>query len=195
MPDTVSGSGNPVGWPPLVMSHGEYLDPPPRLPIDDGKREPHQGRPANVWLLDDPEPGRVGAHGIQGLLERRQIVAAEPGPTGLIVGDSLQMLRFRLWVEPDRHRRSNRAFRRTSSSEIPCTSPLSSSRARRACLRQARLARARLRTAHRDSIAASRRAPPFRRAAGSGPPPAGSWSPSCLLLRSAPTRFRSWRTS
>ena len=141
-------------------------------------------RPTNIRLVDDPVAVRVRAHGFQGLLERRQIVGAEPGPSGLVIDDGLQMLRFGLGVEPDRHRSSDRAFRSTSSAGIACTSPLSSSRARRAA-RTARFAQARFRTARRDSTAASQRAPPSRRAAGSGPPAAGSWSPSCSLLRSA----------
>ena len=53
---SVSGSGDPVGRPSLVMGHGKDFDPFARLAIDDGEREPRQGRPANIRVLDDSEP-------------------------------------------------------------------------------------------------------------------------------------------
>ena len=53
---SVSGPGDPVGRPSLVMGHGKDFDPFARLAIDDGEREPRQGRPANIRVLYDWEP-------------------------------------------------------------------------------------------------------------------------------------------
>ena len=106
-----------------MMCNCQDLDAPFRLSVENGERKSLHAYSSDVRVIIDPVAMRAGAYLLQHLFEFRQISGAKPSFSSLVVGDRIEKFRFRLGVEPIRHRSNARAFRRTSSAGIDRTSP------------------------------------------------------------------------
>ena len=114
-----------------MVRHGQSIHLPLPLPEQHRVRETPDRSPPNIGLTVNSKTTRLLTDLLHGAFELCQVLRTESGLPGLVVGNRLEVLRFRGGMEPNLHRSRDRALRRTSSASIGWTSPRSSSPARR----------------------------------------------------------------
>ena len=114
-----------------MMCYRQDLHLPLHLSKENREGKSPEISPSNIRLAVNRITLRILADLLQCPFELRQIPGTEPGHASLVPGNRLEVFRFRRRMEPIHHRSKARALRLTSSAAVGCTSPRSSSPARR----------------------------------------------------------------